>query len=186
VEREAGWDFLVAQGYGKPETRRLPYDDYGLITIAAVTGWLHIYFRDTRYTVTSTDCRVETQLSAAVKAGDVSFPVGSTAGFFTSDGIWIERAGTNEEQTTVIGVGTGALHASVSMGHLKAIWLLQEDGGNPVETHARSGTRYSFLQNLDSGSRCWKFRSVDGRDDDGEPVTTRGVFQQVVADCLVP
>ena len=25
--------------------------------------------------------------------------------------------GTNEEQTTVIGVGTGALHASVSMGH---------------------------------------------------------------------
>jgi hypothetical protein len=70
-----------------------------------------------RYTVTSTDCRVETQLSAAVKAGDVSLPVSSTAGFATADGIWIERAGTNEEQTTVIGVGTGALHASVSMGH---------------------------------------------------------------------
>ena len=30
------WDFLVSQGYGKPETRRLPYDDYGLITIAAI------------------------------------------------------------------------------------------------------------------------------------------------------
>jgi hypothetical protein len=71
-------------------------------------------------------------------------------------------------------------------GHLKAVWLLQEDGANPVESHARSGTRYSFLQNLDSGSRCWKFRRVDGRDDDGLPVTTRGVFQQVVADCLVP
>ena len=70
-------------------------------------------------------------------------------------------------------------------GHLKAIWLLQEDGANPVQAHARSGTRYSFLQNLDSGSRCWKFRRVDGRDDDGVPVTTRGVFQQVVADCLV-
>ena len=26
-------------------------------------------------------------------------------------------------------------------GHLKAVWLLQEDGGNPVETHAPSGTR---------------------------------------------
>jgi hypothetical protein len=26
-------------------------------------------------------------------------------------------------------------------GHLKATWL-QEDGGNPVETQARSGTRY--------------------------------------------
>src|ERR1039457_2748346 len=71
-------------------------------------------------------------------------------------------------------------------GHLKAVWLLQEDGANPVETHAQSGTRYSFLQNLDSGSRCWKFRRVDGRDDDGVAVTTRRVFQQVIVDCLVP
>ena len=70
--------------------------------------------------------------------------------------------------------------------HLKAIWLLQEDGANPVQAHARSGTRYNFLQSLDSGSRCWKFRRVDGRDDDGVPVTTRGVFQQVIVDCLVP
>ena len=23
-------------------------------------------------------------------------------------------------------------------GHLKAIWLLQKDGGNPVETHAKA------------------------------------------------
>ena len=70
-------------------------------------------------------------------------------------------------------------------GHLKAIWLGQQDGGNPVETHARAGTRYSFLQNLDSGSRCWKLRRVDWRDDDGMPVTTRGVFLQVLKDCLV-
>ena len=28
--------------------------------------WLHLYFRDTRYTVTSSDCRVETQLTAHV------------------------------------------------------------------------------------------------------------------------
>ena len=70
-------------------------------------------------------------------------------------------------------------------GHLKAIWLLQQDGGNPVETRARSGTRYSFPQNLDNGNRCWKLRRVDGRDDDGRPVTTRSVFLQVVTDCLV-
>jgi hypothetical protein len=70
-------------------------------------------------------------------------------------------------------------------GHLKAIWLLQQGGGNPVETHPRSGTRYSFLQNLDNGARCWKLRRVDGRDDDGMPVNTRKVFLQVVADCLV-
>jgi hypothetical protein len=70
-------------------------------------------------------------------------------------------------------------------GHLKAVWLLQEDGSNPVETHAQAGTRYSFLQNLDNGQRCWKLRRVDGRDDDGLPVITRSVFFQVVADCLV-
>jgi hypothetical protein len=70
-------------------------------------------------------------------------------------------------------------------GHLKAIWLLQEDGGNPVETHPRVGTRYSFREALDSGLHCWKLRRVDGRDDDGTPVNTRGVFLQVLKDCLV-
>ena len=68
-------------------------------------------------------------------------------------------------------------HVKPSYGrkkHLKAIWLLQKDGGNPVETHSRVGTRYSFLQSLDNGSRCWKLRRVDGRDDDGKPVNTRG------------
>src|ERR1039457_1574167 len=79
--------------------------------------WLHLYFRDTRYTVTSSDCRVETQLRANVNAGDITLPVQSSAGFDTGDGIWIERTGRNEEETTVIGVGTGTIHASVSMGH---------------------------------------------------------------------
>jgi hypothetical protein len=69
-------------------------------------------------------------------------------------------------------------------GHLKALWLLQEDGGNPVETHAQAGTRYSFREALDSGLHCWKLRRVDGRDDDGMPVTTRGVFLQVLKECL--
>ena len=31
--------------------------------------WLTLYFRDTRYTVTSTDVRVETQLTASVARG---------------------------------------------------------------------------------------------------------------------
>ncbi len=68
---------------------------------------------------------------------------------------------------------------------LRAIWLCKEDGSNPVETHAQAGTRYSFLQNLGNGRRCWELRRVDGRDDDGMPVTTRGVFLQVIKDCLV-
>ena len=69
-------------------------------------------------------------------------------------------------------------------GHLKAIWLRREDGSNPVETHARAGTRYSFLQNLDQG-RCWKLRRLDRKDEDGVAFTTRGIFLQVLADCLV-
>ena len=60
-------------------------------------------------------------------------------------------------------------------GHLKAIWFLQRDGSNPVETRLRSGTRYSFLQSLGDGGRCWKLRRVAGREDNGLPVTTRGV-----------
>ena len=79
--------------------------------------WLHLYFRDTRFTVTSTDCRVETQLTADVNAGDASLPVQNTAGFSAADGIWIERAGTNEEQTTVAGVLSNSLTATVSMDH---------------------------------------------------------------------
>ena len=32
------YDFLVGEGYGKPETRRLPYADFGLVSVNAVTG----------------------------------------------------------------------------------------------------------------------------------------------------
>ena len=68
-------------------------------------------------------------------------------------------------------------------GHLKAIWLRKEDGGSPVETHAHSGTRYSFLENLEAG-RCWKLRRLDMRDEDGIRFSTRRVFLQVVTDCM--
>ena len=69
-------------------------------------------------------------------------------------------------------------------GHLKAIWLRREDGSSPVETHAPTGTKYSFLENLDHG-RCWKLRRLDRKDEDGVDFSTRGIFVQVLADCLV-
>ena len=69
-------------------------------------------------------------------------------------------------------------------GHLKAIWLRKEDGSNPVETRAPGGTRYSFLENLDCG-RCWKLRHLDHKDEDGVAFSTRGLFVQVLADCLI-
>ena len=74
-------------------------------------------------------------------------------------------------------VAAGFFEASYGRkGHLKAVWLRKGDGSSPVEAPARAGTRYSFLQKLDNGGRCWKLRRVDGRDEDGMPVTTRGVF----------
>jgi len=79
--------------------------------------WLHLYFRDTRYTVASTDCLVETQLTADVAADDASLPVSNATGFAAGDGIWIERTGTNEEQTTVSGIAGNALTGKVTMGH---------------------------------------------------------------------
>jgi hypothetical protein len=62
------------------------------------------------------------------------------------------------------------------------IWLRREDGSNPVEARARSGTRHSFLENLDHG-QCWKLRRLDRRDEDGVPFATRGVrrIQQKLA-----
>jgi len=68
-------------------------------------------------------------------------------------------------------------------GHLKAIWLRQEDGSSPVETHARGGTKYSFLENMETG-RCWKLRRLDPRDEDGVRFSTRHVFLQVLKDCI--
>jgi hypothetical protein len=69
-------------------------------------------------------------------------------------------------------------------GHLRALWLLSPDGGNPIQTRAPQGTRYSVVEKLEHG-RCWKLRKLDGRDEDGVSFSARNVFSQVVADCLV-
>ena len=68
-------------------------------------------------------------------------------------------------------------------GHLKAIWARREDGSDPVDSRAKAGTRYSFVENLEHG-RCWKLRRLDRRDEDGVNVNTRGVFLQVIVECL--
>lgn len=62
--------------------------------------YFHVFFRDTRYTVTTTDARAETTLTAPVgndQPGEVWMPVGSTDGFETGDWIYIEKTGANKE-----------------------------------------------------------------------------------------
>ena len=51
---------------------------------------------------------MKAQLTAEVEAGDSGLPVQNVAGFASGDGIGIERAGTNEKQTTV-GAGQRSL-----------------------------------------------------------------------------
>ena len=68
--------------------------------------------------------------------------------------------------------------------NLRAIWHRQDDGANPVEIHPRAGTRYSFLQNLANGGRCWNLRGVDERDETGAVVGMRTSFHQTVLDCI--
>ena len=70
--------------------------------------------------------------------------------------------------------------------HLKAIWFPREDGSDPVETHARAGTRYSVNERLEHG-RAWDLKRLGGARDGKNyaPSEMRGAFLQVVADCLV-
>jgi hypothetical protein len=69
-------------------------------------------------------------------------------------------------------------------GHLRAIWLQQENGDSPVKANPPSGTRYSYMETLEHG-RCWTLRRLDRRDDDGVLVSTRDAFFTVIADCMV-
>ncbi len=103
--------------------------------------------------------------------------------YYASDGTSL---GFRSLARALVLVAGGFVKASYGRkGFLRAIWLARDDGGNPVETHARTGTRYSFLQNLDSGGRCYSFRPVDQRDEGGAIVSMQIAFLQVVADCTV-
>ena len=70
----------MAQGYGKPATRRLPYDDYGLITIAAITG------------------------SGVAQAVATASYDASTSGIVPGDFVFLEFGLANEEHVNVISV----------------------------------------------------------------------------------
>jgi len=102
--------------------------------------------------------------------------------YYTSDGASLGFRSLDAAKRLIAGAFVTPSYGR--KGHLKAIWLRPDDGSNPVETHAPAGTRYSFVQNLEYG-RCWKLRRLDRKDEDGVSFSTRGVFIQVLADCLV-
>jgi hypothetical protein len=65
---------------------------------------------------------------------------------------------------------------------LRSIWLNEKDGGNPVEKQAPSGTRYVIREQLPSGHRAYKYRTVDVKDETGKLVSLRPAFLAVVKD----
>ena len=67
-------------------------------------------------------------------------------------------------------------------GHLRAMFEPHDDGTNSVAPSIPTGTRYSFMQKLDS-ARCWTLRRVDEHDEDGIAFNTRDDFLRVVTDC---
>ena len=102
--------------------------------------------------------------------------------YYAPDGISLGFRSLDAAKRLIAG---GYVKASYGRkGHLKAIWLQREDGSSPVEAQAPTGTRYSFLENLEHG-RCWKLRRLARKDEDGVEFSTRGIFTQVLAECLV-
>jgi hypothetical protein len=68
-------------------------------------------------------------------------------------------------------------------GHLKAIWLRSENGSSAIQGNLPGGTKYSFREQLDNG-RCWSLKKLDRRDENGFMVNVRGMFLNVVTECL--
>ena len=69
-------------------------------------------------------------------------------------------------------------------GHLKAIWLGKQDGGNSRRDPRARRHALQLRREPWSTGRCWKLRRLDMRDEDGIRFSTRRVFLQVVADCM--
>lgn len=83
--------------------------DAGGIAPSYGIDYLHLYFRDTRYTVAHTDSIVETTLSADMAASRSAqdIPVASSTGIEVGDYVYLERTGTNEELVRVDAVRHG-------------------------------------------------------------------------------
>ena len=100
--------------------------------------WLHLFFRDTRYTVTSTDCRVETQATSQFgpeysegsgQQTHTKIYVDDASRFHMGDTITIERGGSNDEITSVFDTGSDIdpyILAWVTMTHPVDSYITRE------------------------------------------------------------
>jgi len=99
--------------------------------------YFHVSFRDTRYTVATTDARVDTTLTAAVgsdQPGEVWLLVVSAAGCETGDWFYIEKTGANEELVYAVEVdhGTNQIKAHITLTHAQGSFVTLVPGSRAI------------------------------------------------------
>lgn len=72
-------------------------------------------------------------------------------------------------------------------GFVVSLHLVVADGSSPIRPTAHVGTRYSFQDKLESGGRPWDLKRLSGKRGGTTyaPQGVRGIFLQVITDCLV-
>ena len=72
-------------------------------------------------------------------------------------------------------------------GDIKRVSLFGQPGEPGATPHgAYLGTRYSFREQVESGSQYWQHKRHARKDEDGRPIDGRIAFLRVVQDCLAP
>ena len=72
-------------------------------------------------------------------------------------------------------------------GDIKRVILFGRPGEpGPTPNGAYLGTRYSFREQLESGTQYWRHKRLDLKDEDGVSIIGRSVFLRVVEECMVP
>ncbi|MBM3749216.1 MAG: hypothetical protein FJW34_25925 [Acidobacteria bacterium] len=103
---------------------------------------------------------------------------------YEADGSLYRRA-TEQQLDRLEALGLVARVVRHHKGHINRAILCVRPGRKPLPRGAYLGTPYSFREHLEHG-RAWELKHL-GRARDGKtyaPPHLRGIFLQVVADCL--
>ena len=65
----------------------------------------------------------------------------------------------------------------------RAILFGREEDPTPPQLGAYQGTRYSYMEKLESGRQCWQHKRLTVKDEEGSTLDMRRVFLRVVEDC---
>jgi hypothetical protein len=103
---------------------------------------------------------------------------------YEADGSLYRRA-TEQQLAGLQALGLVARVVRHHKGHINRAILCVRPGRKPLRRTAYLGTPYSFREHLEHGL-AWELKRLYGAHDGAcyAPPETRGIFLQVVADCL--